>query len=105
MYRRSPLTRPLHLTDGRVLRTLDDAGQMILSLSAFERAMSKWQRAAGMLKVAIQTGRDDHLTLASAQVEQALSSSPFGNVLLQHRKKPAARSVRGRVNERKRRRA
>ena len=103
MYRRSPLTKPLPLTDGRVLRTLDDAEQMILLLSVSERATSPWQRAAGMLKVAVLTGRDDHVSLATSQVELALNTSPFGSVLLQHqRKRPAAAR---RATERKRRRA
>jgi len=93
-----------HLTDGRVLRTLDDAARMIHSLTVLEQGNQKWARAAGMVKVAIQTGREDHVLLATSQIEQALSLSPFGSVLLAHQQKPPRASSRRRMpNERKRR--
>jgi hypothetical protein len=80
------LSRPLLLADGRCLRTLADAGKMIVSLGLDEQAQPRWQALAQTLIAEIRTGQTDHVAVITAQIERALSEPPFGSVRLAERK-------------------
>jgi len=96
----STLSPPLHLNDGRSVETLADARGLILSLPPADQAQDRWQRAAAMLMTAAETGRRDHISIAEAQLERALTDPTQSWVTLAEMvyKKPAAPSVRRRPN-------
>jgi predicted aldo/keto reductase-like oxidoreductase len=72
---------------------------MILSLPSRDQAQDRWQRAAAMLMTAAETGRPDHISIAEAQLERALTDPTQSSVRLAGdvSKKPPARSIRRRT--------
>jgi len=101
----STLSSPLHLEDGRRIETLSDARCMILSLPPADQAQDRWQRAAAMLMTAAETGRRDHISIAQAQLERALTDPTQSSVRLAGdvSKRPPARSIGRRSRARKKR--
>jgi len=76
------LSRPLVLEDGRCLRTLADAGELVLSLDPEEQAQPRWQAVASELIGEIRNGRPDHVPAITDRIARALSESPLGSVRL-----------------------
>src|SRR5690349_4267373 len=101
MYPRKALIHTFRLTDGRLICTLEDAARLVLGLTDREQCNPTWLNAGEMVQTAIATGRDDHIALATAQLERALTwPSNNASVRLaddqrvQIRKKPPAPSIR-----------
>jgi len=84
MFTSLALSRPLTLEDGRCLRTLADAGEMVLSLTPDEQAQARWQAVVGALIFEIRSDQEDqgHVAAVTDQVARALSEPPFGSVRL-----------------------
>ena len=76
------LSRPLVLEDGRCLRTLADAGELVLSLDPEEQAQPRWQAVASELIGEIRNGRPDHVPAITDRIARALSEPPLGSVRL-----------------------
>jgi len=78
------LSRPLLLEDGRCLRTLADAGELVLSLTLEEQAQPRWQAVVGALIFEIRNDQSDqdHVAVTTDQLARALSEPPFGSVRL-----------------------
>jgi hypothetical protein len=76
------LPRPLLLDDGRCLRTLADAGNMVLGLTPEEKEQPRWRAVTGNLITAINSGRSDQISLVTWQIERALTEPPTGSVRL-----------------------
>jgi hypothetical protein len=76
------LSRPLLLEDGRCLRTLADAGELVLSLTPEEQAQPRWQAVVSELIGEIRSGEPDHVPVVTDQIARALSEPPFGSVRL-----------------------
>jgi hypothetical protein len=101
------LRHPITLADGRTLRTLSDARDMVLSLPQKDQLLQKWQRLADLL---MRTARADNASLTAvttAQIEETLRWPPYGTVRLADEgmdKKPAAPSVGRKARRRKVRR-
>ena len=76
------LPRPLLLDDGRCLRTLADAGNMVLGLTPEEKEQPRWRAVTGNLITAINSGRSDQISLVTWQIERALTEPPIGSVRL-----------------------
>jgi hypothetical protein len=76
------LSRPLHLEDGRCLRTLADAGELVLSLTPEEQAQPRWQAVVSELIGEIRSGEPDHVPAVTDQIARALTEPPFGSVRL-----------------------
>jgi hypothetical protein len=92
---RTRLSKPLLLSDGRCLRTIGDAIEVVLEMPEQALAAPAWTRVPDPLKTACFSGRDDDVARATAQLEAALSASPFGDArLLEQDKKPPAPSIR-----------
>jgi hypothetical protein len=94
------LARPLDLDDGRCLRTLEEAADMVRRLPFAERGKLQWQWVAAALEQASLTGRSDHLLDASAKLERALVEQPSQRARLAEEKKPAAPSIPRRTEAR-----
>ena len=78
------LSRPLLLEDGRCLRTLADAGEMLLCLTTEEQAQPRWQAVVGALIFEMRNDQSDqdHVAATTDQLARALSEPPFGSVRL-----------------------
>ena len=76
------LPRPLLLADGRCLRTIVDAGNMVLGLTPEEKAQPRWQAVTNNLISAINSGRSDQAHVIAWQLERALTEPPLGSVRL-----------------------
>src|SRR5262249_41666067 len=87
------LAKPLTLADGRRVRTVEDAQQMIRHLPPRERVELRWQLVSAALLAASTTRRSDYLLVASAHLEDTLLSEPIGSVQLADDKRPAAPSL------------
>jgi hypothetical protein len=96
----STLNKPIRL------ETLFDARGRLLSLPPADQAQDRWQRAAAMLMTAATTGLHDHITIAEAQLERALTDPTQSSVRLARdaSKRPPAPSI-GRRGLWRRRRA
>jgi hypothetical protein len=90
------LSRPIPLTDGRVLRTLSDVRGLLVELPEATRFAPHWQRLAEVLLSAAQTG--GLLDVATDQLEVAMRRPPFDGV-----PKLVDDDVEKKVNRRKRR--
>jgi len=86
------LPRTLSLEDGRCLRTIMDADEMIYGLPAQERGGLRWRLVAATLQVASTTRRFDHIRLAAMNLERTLRTQPVGSVRIVE-KKPSASSI------------
>jgi hypothetical protein len=94
------LPKSLSLEDGRCLRTILDADEMIHGLSPQERGGLRWRLVAATLLVASTTRRFDHIRLAAINLERTLRTQPFGSVRIVE-KKPSASSTSIRARVRK----
>lgn len=73
----SPLSRPILLRDGRVLRTLREAAEFILGLGG-DYQKAAWTRyAAELLILAAEGGKEEDVVNATMQVERALKREGF----------------------------
>jgi hypothetical protein len=72
------LNKPIPLTDGRVLRTLNDVRALLVELPEATRLAPHWQRLAELLLSAAQTG--GLIDVATDQLKEAMLRPPFGGV-------------------------
>lgn len=73
----SKLAYPIKLRDGRELRTLGDAAELILRLSESSQRHAWTEHAARLLMVAAESGGAKAIKDASAQVHLALKREGF----------------------------
>jgi hypothetical protein len=94
----SRLRHPIHLADSRVLRTLGDARDMVLSLPERDQRQDKWQMLAKLLMGAARANNPLLTAITTHRIEEALRRPPFTVVRLgdDMEKKPPAPSVRRR---------
>ena len=78
----SRLRHPIPLDDSRVLRTLSDARDMILSLPERDQRQDKWQILAKLLMSAAQADNASLTAIATNRIEEALLRPPFTVVRL-----------------------
>jgi hypothetical protein len=71
------LRKPIHLKDGRTIKTLSDAKYFFLSLPARDQQLPKWQRLAGLLASAAKTSHPELLSMVTDRLEDALKHPPF----------------------------
>jgi hypothetical protein len=92
----SRLRHPIPLSDSRVLRTLADARDMILSLPERDQREDKWQILAKLMMSAAQADNTSLTAIVTDRIEEALRRPPFTVVRLavDIEKKPPAPSVR-----------
>jgi hypothetical protein len=92
---RTRLSKPLFLSDGRCLRTVGDAIEVVLEMPDHALDGPEWSPVPRLLKAACFSGHDDDAARATARLETALSASPYGDLhLTDHDKKPPAPSIR-----------
>jgi hypothetical protein len=68
----APLAFPTTLRDGHVLRTLEDAGNLIVRLGTARPGHAWDEYAADLLVNAANSGDDDDIKIATLQVQRAL---------------------------------
>ena len=92
----SRLRHPIRLADGRTLKTLSDARDMILALPEKDQRDQKWQRLADLLLAAANSGNANLIAVLTGNIEETLRRPPFGTARLadDEVKKPPADSVR-----------
>jgi hypothetical protein len=78
----SRLRHPIALADSRVLRTLADARDMILSLPKRDQQQEKWQTLTALLISAAQADNASLTAIATHRIEEALRRPPFSVVRL-----------------------
>lgn len=66
------LARPIRLDDGRIVRTLDDARDVILELPKKVQTLPQWQSLAGLMLAASHSRNRDLLMLANTRLEEML---------------------------------
>jgi hypothetical protein len=91
------LERPVRLPDGRTIKTLSDAREVILELSEKDQRRPQWQALAGLLLSAANAESRDLLAIANARLEVMLTR------LVHTARKPLARTQRGSQRSIKRR--
>jgi hypothetical protein len=67
-----PLTDPVTLRDGRVLRTLGDAAELLTNLHETIQGRAWNQSTAEMLVTAAEAGTDETIESATMQMQRAL---------------------------------
>jgi hypothetical protein len=78
----SRLRHPIHLADSRVLRTLADARDMVLSLPDRDQRQDRWQQLAALLISAAEADNPSLTAIATHRIEEALRRPPFTAVRL-----------------------
>jgi hypothetical protein len=73
----SRLRRPLCLTDGRTLKTLDDARVFIGSLPEREQQYDKWISLSALLLSAAQSDNPAMVAIVTNKLSDALRLAPF----------------------------
>jgi len=98
------LRKPIRVEDGRTIKTLSDARDMILALPEKDQRGQKWQRLADLLLAAANSGNADLIAVLTGNIEEALRRPPFTTARLveDETKKPPARSVRRSAPRRRR---
>jgi hypothetical protein len=102
----SRLRKPLHLTDGRTIRTIADARDMILALPDRDQARPQWQSLDGLLVSAAHSANPTLIASITNRLRDALafhhklSVVTGASIAEQIPKKPAAKSVRRRRRRR-----
>jgi hypothetical protein len=71
------LRKPIHLKDGRTIKTLSDAKYFLLSLPARDQQLQKWQRLSTLLASAAKTNNPKLLSMVTHGLEDALKHPPF----------------------------
>jgi hypothetical protein len=71
------LPQPIRLKDGRELRTLSDAGELILRLPDTLQANPKWTYATELLMQAARSGEKTHIADACAQLMRAAMTDGY----------------------------
>jgi hypothetical protein len=93
----SRLRRPLHLTDGRVLKTLEDARAFIGSLPERDRQYDRWISLSALLLSAAQSDNPAMVAIVTNKLSDALRSAPHTVTRLDEtEKRPSASSVQRR---------
>ena len=93
----SRLRRPLHLTDGRVLKTLEDARAFIGSLPERDRQYDRWISLSALLLSAAQSDNPAMVAIVTNKLSDALRLAPHTVTRLDEtEKRPSAPSVRRR---------
>jgi hypothetical protein len=83
------LRHPIHLADGRILRTLADAHDMVLSLSERVQRMPKWQQLASLLMAASKANNFSLTAVVTGQIEETLKWAPHSTARLVDTEAPA----------------
>jgi hypothetical protein len=101
----SRLRHPIPLSDDRVLRTLANARDMVLSLPERDQHQEKWQMLANLLTSAARGDNALLTSIVTDRIEDALRQEPFTVVRLaiDLEKKPPAPSMRKRSKAKARR--
>lgn len=92
------LQRPIRLDDGRIVRTLAEARDVILELPKKVQLLPQWQSLAGLLLSAAHSRNGDLLPLANARLEEMLPRIADAAESVLPRKKPPAPSVKRRLS-------
>jgi hypothetical protein len=71
------LRKPIRLEDGRTIRTLGDARDVVLSLPKRDQHRQKWQQLTGLLVTAAETGHPALTSIVTNRLEEALRLRPF----------------------------
>jgi hypothetical protein len=102
----SRLRRPLHLSDGRTLKTLDDARAFVGSLPERERQYDKWISLSALLLSAAQSDNPAMVAIVTNRLSDALRLAPYTIARLDEtEKRQPAPSIPLRGKTQKRRRA
>jgi hypothetical protein len=88
------LLRPIRLEDGRTIRTLADAHEVILQLPEKELRRPKWQALAGLLLSAAATRQHHLLSILTVRLEAELPKLTHTTESALPPKKPPAPSVK-----------
>lgn len=90
------LRKPILLEDGRTIKTLADARDLVLSLPVRDQRQRKWLQLAGLLITAAETGHPALTAIVTGRLEEALMRPPFttARIATDDAKKPPAPSVR-----------
>jgi hypothetical protein len=77
-----PLGRPITLDDGKVLRTLEDVRELLVSIPSDLVRHEKWQCLARMVMDAALEGDVELVGPISAQLRHCLETPPYASVRL-----------------------
>jgi hypothetical protein len=95
------LLRPIKLEDGRTLRTLADAHDVILQLPEKELRRPKWQALVSLLLSAAATRQHHLLSILTVRLEAELPRLAHTTEPIPPPKKPPAPSVKHRLQRRR----
>jgi hypothetical protein len=95
------LLRPIRLEDGRTIRTLADAHDVILQLPEKELRRPKWQALVGLLLSAAATRQHHLLSILTVRLETELPRLAHPTESVLPPKKPLAQSVKRRLHRAK----
>jgi hypothetical protein len=90
------LLRPIRLEDGRSIRTIADAHDVILQLPDKELRRPKWQALVGLLLSAAATRQHHLLSILTVRLETELPGLAYTTESALQPKKPPAPSVKHR---------
>jgi hypothetical protein len=91
------LLRPIRLEDGRIIRTLADAHDVILQLPEKELRRPQWQALVGLLLSAAATRQHHLLSILTVRLETELPKLAHTAESALPPEKPPAASVRHRL--------
>jgi hypothetical protein len=90
----SRLRKPIALRDGRIIRTIADARDLIAALPDKDQRRPQWQSLAALLVSAAQSGNATLIALVTDRLRETLASHGNVSVVDELPKKPSATSVR-----------
>jgi hypothetical protein len=90
------LLRPIRLEDGRTIRTLADARDVILQLPEKKLRRPQWQALAGLLLSAVASRQHHLLSILTVRLETELPRLAHTTESAEPPKKPPAPSVKRR---------
>jgi hypothetical protein len=79
-----PLGRPITLDNGKVLRTLEDVRELVVSIPSDLVRHEKWRCLAQMIMDVAQGGDAELVGPISAQLRHCLETPPHASVRLMH---------------------
>jgi hypothetical protein len=98
---RTRLLRPIRLEDGRTIRTLADAHDVILQLPEKELRRPQWQALVGLLLSAVATRQHHLLSILTVRLETELPRLAHKTESVLPPKKPSAPSATHRLKHRR----